>query len=663
MYRKMYRMVGTAVFVLSAVAAVADGETRIRPEFDGSRTSNYQKRTFIATGKAAGEADFAVTCTQTGKCETAWGIFSLPARVPDRARSYVWEFEIRADADWIDPDTSGKTWDNAINWMDAGGKRIGRRRLSLEFKKGDFARFRFVGAIPEGAKKVEVQFGVDAPNLPPGQSVKVRNSSLAFLGADRKVPSELIPDRRAPIVFSRFESPSEYPATEAVYEIRDYTAVDWRSLAVTDAVTKATVPFVRKGERIALRPQSSWKAGRNLIDIYVRDVLGNSAVSRKAFMIGKKRKAPAVTLRDDGVTLVGGKAFFPIGMYSVCPCSFNGENLDTAVRDLKRAGVNMVHSYGNRFDPKLFAAAAKYGVMQWTSGHGAYRGDGSWFMDTGLADCTVLAWYIGDDTSMYATPGTLHDRDEAVKMLDGTRITCHADGVRAKAAKSNFQEYVNHADVFLPEIYPIDGFKDELCVAEVCRDMDRCRADIRNYGDGKPRGLWPILQCFHGKGWKRYPTAQEMYAMSFAALVHGGNGITWFKYGGEIGEKNARYSGMFRTAADWNAMTNIIRRVASLAPVLLERTPEQPPAPEISSGPKSDGLGKPAVTLLMKHHAGDTYILAVNAAAETVSAQFRASVAGKGEVMWEDRSVVASQGRFRDDFGPFAVHVYRFTRK
>ena len=659
----MFRKIGSAVFVLSALGVFADEEVRIRPEFDGSRVSNYQKRTFIATGATAGDSDFTVTCTQTGKCETAWGIFSLPVRVPDRARSYVWEFEIRADADWINPETSGKHWDNAVNWMDAGGKKIDRRRLSLEFKKGDFARFRFVGKVPDGAKKVDFQFGVDAPNLPPGQKVEVRNSLLTFLGAGSKVPSELIPDRRAPVVFSRFESPSEDPETEAVYEIRDYTAVDWRSLAVTDAVTKAGIPYVRSGGRITLRPKSPWKAGRNLIDVHVRDVLGNSAVSRKAFMIGEKRRAPVVTLRDDGMTLVEGRAFFPVGMYSVSPCAFNGENLDTAVRDLKRAGINMVHSYGNRFDPKLFAAAKKYGVMQWTSGHGAYQKGDSWFMTTGRTDRTVLAWYIGDDTSMYAAPGTLLDRDEAVRMLDGTRITCHADGVRAKAAKSNFQEYVNYADVFLPEIYPIDGFRDELCVAEVCRDMDRCRADIRDYGDGRPRGLWPILQCFHGKGWKRYPTAQEMYAMSFAALIHGGNGITWFKYGGEIGEKKARYSGMFRTESDWNAMTNIISRISELAPVLLERTPVQPPTPEIVSGAKNDGLGKPAVTTLMKHHANSTYILAVNAAKEKVCAEFRAPVAGKGEVMWEQRSVVTGQGRFRDDFEPFAVHVYRFKRR
>jgi hypothetical protein len=234
--------------------------------------------------------------------------------------------------------------------------------------------------------------------------------------------------------------------------------------------------------------------------------------------------------------------------------------------------------------------------------------------------------------------------------------------VRAKAAKSNYQEYVNYADVFMPEIYPIDGFRDERCVAEVCRDMDRCWADIRKYGDGSRNiGVWPILQCFHGKGWKRYPTAQEMYAMSFAAIIHGGNGITWFKYGADIGETGARYSGMFRTQEDWCTMTNITHCIARMSPILLERTPAQPPSPEIVSGPKTDAFGKPAVTLLMKVHRKARYVFAVNAVNEPVRARFRIGGAksAKVAVAWERREIAMSGDSFEDDFDAYGVHVYR----
>ena len=655
--------VRVAAFVaLVAVAGTAGELAALKPSFIGGRVSNYQGNTAIDTWGA--DADFTVSCTRTGACETAWGVFSRPMSVAKEAASYVFEFEIRAEKDWINPETSGETWDNAVNWLDADGKRIGRRRFNLEFRKGRFALFRFVGAIPEGARQVTVQFGVDGPNLAPGETVVVRNSRFTLLPKGETPPDERIPDLRGPIVRSRFVSPSPDPSLKVTYEITDYTAVDWESVAVTDVVARTAIPFVREGARITLSPKAPWRNGRHLLDIAVRDLLGNAAVSRKVFLIGEPPSAREVSLRDDGMVLVKGKPFFPIGMYAVSPYDFNSNNLDIAVRDLKKAGLNMVHSYGNRFDPELFAAAAKHGVRQWTSGHGARNEKDAWFMATGRVDRTVLAWYIGDDTSMNTTPGQLLDRDEAVRMLDGTRITCHADGVRAAAAKSNYQEYVNHADVFMPEIYPIDGFKDERCVAEVCRSMDRCWEDIRKYGDGKrPRGVWPILQCFHGKGWKRYPTAQEMYAMSFAAIIHGGNGITWFKYGADIGEKKASYSGMFRTPEDWAAMTNITRRIAALSPLLLERTPPQPPVPEIVEGPKTDPLGQPAVTLLLKRRKNVICLMAVNAANEKVRARFRIGPlkATKVGVSWEGRTVALSQGVFEDDFEPFGVHVYRLV--
>ena len=351
-------------FAFAFAAYAASGEPVVlTPGFAGGRQSNYQGNTAIDTW--AETANFTVSCTRTGACETAWGAFSRPMPVAETAAPYVFEFEIRADKDWINPETSGETWDNAINWLDAGGKRIGRRRLSLEFRKGDFAKFRFVGAVPKGASQVGVQFGVDGPNLSPGEKVVVRNSRLALLPEGAKPPAERIPDLRAPIVRSRFKSPTRDVNVKATYEITDYTAVDWSSVVVTDVVTRAAIPFVREGNRIMLAPKAPWTAGRHLVDIAVKDVLGNAAVARKVFLIGEASKDVEVSLRDDGMVLVKGKPFFPIGMYAVSPYDFNSNSLDVAVRDLKKAGLNMVHSYGNRFDPALFAAAAKYGVRQW----------------------------------------------------------------------------------------------------------------------------------------------------------------------------------------------------------------------------------------------------------------------------------------------------------
>jgi len=207
---------------------------------------------------------------------------------------------------------------------------------------------------------------------------------------------------------------------------------------------------------------------------------------------------------------------------------------------------------------------------------------------------------------------------------------------------------------------------DRPCVARVIRDMEKAKDDIAKYNGGKPRAIWPILQIFHGgRLWHRFPTADEIYGMSFAALIHGGNGITWFHYAGQIDcDRGLRYSGAFYSQESWAVMTNLSMRIASLSPVLLERTPQQPAVPEVLSGEKTDYCGRPSVSVLVKTHQGATYVLAVNASPEKVRARLFASVPdGSGEVVWENRRITVSGGAFEDDFKGFGVHVYRFGRK
>ena len=461
-----------------------------------------------------------------------------------------------------------------------------------------------------------------------------------------------------PLVRSLFASPTTDAAVVARYAIETSTDIDWTRVAVTNEATGANVPFSRTGNVLALRPSGPWPTGVTRLAVAVADVRGQSVVAHKVFLVGEAPKPPLIRLRDDGVALLDGQPWFPIGIYAVEPYAFNGFDYARAFADLGRAGVTLGHSYGHWRDAAFYDGAEAAGAKLFVNGKPAVKGD-AWFMST-RARAPVVAWYIGDDTSMNTTPQELLDRDEACRMLDGTRLTCHADGVGARFAKSKLQDYVDFADVFLPEIYPFDGHTDERSVAEVCRDMDRCFADYARFGrTPRARAVWPILQCFDGGSWKRYPTASELYATSFAALVHGAQGILWFKYGGAKDEKH-RYSGMFRTPEDWATMTNITHRISALRPILLSRTPPQPPVPEIVRGTKTDPLGQPAVTLLLKRHGGAAYVLAVNAAPEPVRARFRLDVrATTAKVAWERRDVTLKDGVFEDDFDALGVHVYR----
>ncbi len=118
---------------------------------------------------------------------------------------------------------------------------------------------------------------------------------------------------------------------------------------------------------------------------------------------------------------------------------------------------------------------------------------------------------------------------------------------------------------------------------------------------------------------------------------------------------------MTTTPERWRNICDLATRLSELSPVLVERTPPQPDAPTILAGPKSDPLGAPSVTCLLKRHADKGYLLAVNAAAEPVSAKLSVPGATMAEVLYENRACDVEDGRITDDFAPFAVHIYRLS--
>jgi hypothetical protein len=64
--------------------------------------------------------------------------------------------------------------------------------------------------------------------------------------------------------------------------------------------------------------------------------------------------------------------------------------------------------------------------------------------------------------------------------------------------------------------------------------------------------------------------------------------------------------------------------------------------------------------LLVKRHEGYAYVITVNGTLEDISVEVDLGVpAAEAEVLWENRRVPLSSGRLKDNFAPYAVHVYR----
>ncbi|MBR3821265.1 MAG: hypothetical protein IKJ37_06545 [Kiritimatiellae bacterium] len=472
-------------------------------------------------------------------------------------------------------------------------------------------------------------------------------------------------DLRPPRV--RRESPSPTLNTSETLRIsikENESFVLWDSLKVVVDGIDRTSGFKREGDLISLAVSpGTWTQGVHVAEVHVSDFHGNRTKSRKMFYIGEAPKTPQVSVRDDGMTLIDGKPFFPIGLYAVCKREFNGFNLDTAFKGLKESGFNLAQTYGNSYNPEFLSAAKKYGIKLWVESRFP---DGN-FMNIGRHNPDIIAWYLGDDTSDHISPELEADYHEAVKAVDPTRITVQADAMLASADGSSwnlfsrYASYVTATDGFMPEIYPIRGKEgddtDKTCVARTIRDMKRFHEDVRLHGEGKARTCWAIMQYFKGWGsWKHFPSQEQLFATTFAAVIHGAHGVTWYTYGGF--KEN---EGVTSTPERWRTISELATRLSELSPVLVERTPPQPPAPEVVSGPQKDPLETgPSVTCLLKRHDGWCYLFAVNASPERVSARLTAEGAQTAEVLYEKRTCTAVEGKIEDEFEPFAVHIYKW---
>ena len=529
---------------------------------------------------------------------------------------------------------------------------------------GELAKKPFVGPDGTGGTCFVAPFRADAPFMQyrvrlcsNGKATPALHEVDGGTWTDRDWT--LLGDVKPPRARRVSPSPTRNPAETLRIAVKDATStVLWDSLKVVVDGADRTAAFTREGDVIALEaPPGGWAPGLHTAEVCVVDFHMNRAKSAKMFYVGEAPTTPKVTLRDDGMTLIGGKPFFPIGMYAVCKREFNGKNFDVAFRGLKEAGFNMAHTYGNSYEPDFLAAAAKYGVKLWV----AARFPDRRLIEVGRHNPSIIAWYLGDDTSDHILPELEADYDEAVKAVDPTRITVQADPILSSSGgHSRYADYVTATDGLLPEIYPVRNLEgdpsDKTCVAVTIRDMKQFAEDVRLHGDGRPRTCWAILQYFKGwEGWKHFPSRDQLFATTFAAVIHGAHGVTWYTYGGF-----GKNEGVTTTPERWRNICDLATRLSELSPVLVERTPPQPSTPIVTFGPKADPLGGPSVTCLLKRHDGWSYLFAVNAAPEPVSAILPAEGAETVDVLYENRVRAAEGGRITDDFTPFAVHIYRW---
>jgi hypothetical protein len=168
-----------------------------------------------------------------------------------------------------------------------------------------------------------------------------------------------------------------------------------------------------------------------------------------------------------------------------------------------------------------------------------------------------------------------------------------------------------------------------------------------------------ILQFFDSAefgGSGGYPTAHELRADSYQAIIGGATGLWYFNY-----EMGRDLPGL------WEAAVTIADEIVGsgrLDEVILSPDVPQTVTKTILSGPIQSPLVQgevyDSIQTLEKAHGG-TYLFAVNIAADSVVVEFGNLPAGTidMEVLFEGRRIPVSDGSFRDSFAQDDVHIYR----
>ncbi|MGI6353709.1 MAG: hypothetical protein ACOX6W_01215 [Lentisphaeria bacterium] len=387
------------------------------------------------------------------------------------------------------------------------------------------------------------------------------------------------------------------------------------------------------------------------VRIMAEDMAGCRLDEERVILYDKPATSNIVTMRDDGFVLIDGKPFFPIGLYAVWKKDFNNNSFDVAFQGLKDAGFNFAHTYNsarNEEFTEFLDAADRHGIKLWIT-----KSDVNNFQSEKRRP-SILAWYLGDDTSMHIPPEVVRKNHLLCHAMDNAHLTTQADGVGGGGGgNSNYTAYVHATDSFLPEIYPMHGATPTPTeVPQVIQDMKTIYEDLKLAGS-PVKSIWAIIQHFEGWGWQRYPTHAEQRAMTYLAIIHGAHGVTWYTYGGR-----GKNHGVTHTPEQWQLICSVAGELAQLKDVLTSRNAKTQPTATVTSGPTKDSLGFPSISCLLKDNVAPKILLTANSSPEAVQAKIPLAGLKKVTVLFENRTLDAKDG-ISDNFAPFDVHVYQ----
>lgn len=325
------------------------------------------------------------------------------------------------------------------------------------------------------------------------------------------------------------------------------------------------------------------------------------------------RAGTKVTFRSDGIAMVNGRPFFPIGIWVY--------NLDgNVMADLHEHHFNTV--IGNGFSPDQMKLIADNGMM-------AVPPCDKNFFPAAKSDPALLAWYLSDEPEGHnKTPEQLKAEFQQDKSADPD----HPFGIDHFLWEA-LAKYKDCCDYTMTDVYPILAHRDGI-IQNVGKFLDESR---RIHEAGWPH--WSFIQVFGGKdsdnGKWAQPLPFEVRCMTFIALAHRANAILYFSY-------------WPKAPLTWASVATLNRDIERIEPWLVAAGNELPVIADAALDVRAKKVGDGYMVIAVNHTAKpcDTSIHITGLPDE------------RFDLPYEVRRVSTTAGVLRDHFEPFAEHVY-----
>lgn len=400
-------------------------------------------------------------------------------------------------------------------------------------------------------------------------------------------------------------------------------------------------------------PVPELAVGRYELAVQLLDASG-TAVHEKSKTV--RRLAPVAhewRLVEGGVLLHNGEPYLPFGWFS--------ESLhvmaapDCPYTAMQRYGAEWLSDEKMREYLDKVAAAGTYVLMgPYPSRAMTDHGSGVWGKPLSDKEAEalrarvralkdhpgLLGWYIADEPELRPA---LPERTRRICAVIAEEDPYHPC-IMLNDTIAGIYRYVDGGDVLMPDPYPqfIKGGMAGKDIAKVGQFIQAC-ADA---GKGR-KGVWITPQAFNNSDYghknQRIPNFTELRNMTYQAVAYGAKGFLWFTAGGRPNYPSLSIG-----------MPFLAREIAFLKDAVL--APDVPGALTIEAGRPDH------VHVSVRNVRGTAAIVMVNTATKAQQVRFKwASRPDSGtlHVVSEARQLTpGADGTYRDEFAPYAVHIY-----